>query len=333
MRHHASSPSPLTRPAEISHKQRPACCLLLPPALDARASLGLTHKIAQTHPAVRLLGDSLNLGRVEDTLEDGHVRRAGGDRGRAGRLALPLARAATAAAAAATAAAPASPVLLGRVLEDEAHRALCRVLEDKGDVLDPAAQVRVPQEDLAPQLGHLLRRVAVPVAQAEVADDDVADVVVRADAERRPQLVLGHLALVVERVLGPALLELGPAHGRHRHHRQRPPLLQLTLLVPVVRAAEDDCPVRRQQMLAKRGGQRIPCSVCKVKREGLLTYRPCQSRCLPPMAGGSGSRSRRTRGLASRSWRTACSSGTGAPRSPRRPSPSPRRASSRWRRR
>lgn len=231
-------PSPLTGPANISHKQPPVYCLLLSPPLDACASLGLTHEVTKPHPAVRLLGDSLDLGRVEDALEDGHVRRAGGDRGRARRLALPLARAAAAAAAAST-----SPVLLGRVLEDEAHRALGRVLEDKGDVLDPAAQVRVPKKDLAPQLGHLLRRVAVPVAQAKVADDDVADVVVRADAERRPQLVLGHLALVVERVLGPALLKLRPAHGRHRDHGQRPPLLQLALLVPIVRAAEDDYPI------------------------------------------------------------------------------------------
>lgn len=171
----------------------------------------------------------MDLSSVENVPEDIHVHRTPGDsRRRARGLALALGRGATTGALA----------LLGRVLQDQPCRALGGILKHKGHVFDPAPQVGVPQEHLAPQLGHLLGRVAVRVAQAEVADDDALDVVVGADCERRPQLVLGHLPLVAERVLGAVGLQLGPAHGRHGHDGEGSPVLWFPLLVFVVRASE-----------------------------------------------------------------------------------------------
>lgn len=78
MRHPCVS-SPLTGTSKISHKQPPDYCLLLFSNRDVCLSLGLAHEVTKPHPAVRLLGDPLDLGRVEDMLENGHVRRAGGD--------------------------------------------------------------------------------------------------------------------------------------------------------------------------------------------------------------------------------------------------------------
>lgn len=195
-------------------------------------------------PGVRPAQDGPDLAGVEGARENLKVRRrrtsprvrARRRRRRRGSLGLAL-RAATATTT--TPVMVPALALLGDVVEDQARGALVAVLEDERDVVEAAADVRVVEEDVAPELGELLRGVPVGVAQPEVADDDGAVLVVHADAEGGAHLVADHLALERERVLLAGLAaELGPARRGHRDNGQVVPLLQL--LVLVVRAPEHD---------------------------------------------------------------------------------------------
>lgn len=207
---------------------------------------------AQAVPRVGLPKHSVDLAGAEDVLEDVLVGRGRAvsaaaavalvGRGRRGRRGRPPGLL--------------GPVLLlGNLVQDVTRGALARILKHKDHVDELAAQLRVEQEHVPPQLGQLLRGVAVAVAQAKVAHDHAVVAVVQADAQRAAQLVPRHVALLGEGVLEPAVFQLRPARGRHRHHGQVVPAVQA--LVAVVRPAAhhdrvgEDAALRRDRVVAR----------------------------------------------------------------------------------
>lgn len=84
--------------------------------------------------------------------------------------------------------------LLGDVVENQLRRALALVLEHESDVVEAATYVWIVEEYVSPELGKLLRRVAVPVAQAEIPDDYGPVIVIYAYPQGSADLVPDHVA-------------------------------------------------------------------------------------------------------------------------------------------
>ena len=79
--------------------------------------------------------------------------------------------------------------LLGDVVQYEFGRALQSILKAECNVVKPAPEVRIVEEDLPPKFSELLRRVSMTIPKPEITDDHRRVAIVSADPQSRPDLV------------------------------------------------------------------------------------------------------------------------------------------------